>query len=496
LASRYSNSALTLSVPYSGLQFSAGLTKPAIMSCNTNNAPRTTVDSATWCISSVPSTIEVIEVNVLENDADVEHDDIYLTNAYFVNIKDTALATLTVNAVDSTIILTLNPNADLEKVHAHVFDIIYDIKDNGLPASQCATGSLKIKSYLTPSLSSTLTPSPICSDSLFNYTATSAVSGTTFSWSRAVLSEIAEPATSGTGANISERLTNTSASPVEVIYLITSTVEECYSTDTVKVIVRAKLTGGTIGASQTFCYGTTLNIPLGTTPPTGGNGSYTYQWQNSTDSMQWNNIGSATSETYTLTGTLTQTTWYRRVATDICGIVYSDTVQIAIDSLPVVSAVSPDICVGTNTLLFPLTGGTWATESKGFVSISNNNTATGVKKGTETLTFTSSTTQCSQTLDITVDVFPDVEEITGDHAVCVGKTISLTNPTTGGKWTSNNNGVSITNPNVNPATVKGETEGKTFITYTVSNGICETKRTFLLKVISNTPPEIIIGIER
>jgi hypothetical protein len=424
------------------------------------------------------------------------NNEIYLTNAYFVKMADTAKATLTINAADSTVSLTLKPNADIGETY--VFDIIYDIKDNGLPASQCATGSLKIRTLLIPSLSSTLTPPPICSDSMFNYTAVSTLSTvpTDFSWSRAALPDIAEQATSGTGANINEKLTNTSSSPVTVTYLITSAVGECYTIDTVKVLVRVKLTGGTIGASQTFCSGTVLNIPMGITLPTGGNNSYTYQWQSSTDTILWTNIEGATANVYTLNKILTQTTWFRRVATDLCGIVYSDTLKITIDALPVISAVSPDICVGTNTLLFPITGGTWETNSAGIVSISNNNTAIGVSKGKATLTFKASSTGCSQSLIINVDDFPNVEEITGAPAVCVGNTTQLTSQTTGGFWTSNNTGVTISDPNANPATIKGETIGKTFVTYTVSNGICKTNRTFLLKIIPNTPPEIYIGIER
>jgi hypothetical protein len=459
-----------------------------------NNAPSASGDSVKLCFSPTSRTVKV---NVLANGIDIDNDKIFLTNAYFVNTTDTALATLTVNSADSTISLTLKPNVNIGETY--VFDIIYDIKDNGLPASQCATGNLKIKVFLSPTLSSgsTLTPALTCSDSIFNYTAKSVVTSipTTFSWSRATVSDIAEAGTSGTDGNISERLTNTSPNPATVTYIMKSTAGTCNSTDTVKVIVYAKLKGGTIGSSQAYCSDTMPNIPLGITPPTGGKGNYAYQWQSCTDSNTWNNIG-ITTEKDTITGTLTQTTWYRRAVTDSCGTVYSDTVKIYINPLPVVSAESTEICVGTSTLLSPITGGTWKSSNTGVVAISNNNTATGVSSGTATLTFTSSTTGCSQSLPISVKTFPIVDEITGPHTVCINKSIQLTNQTNGGTWTSNNAGVTISDPNANPVTITGVKEGMVFVSYTVNNGVCQTRKTYFVKVIPSGYPLIYIGFPK
>ena len=42
------------------------------------------------------------------------------------------------------------------------------------------------------------------------------------------------------------------------------------------------------------------------------------QWQKSIDNITWVPIAGATALTYTETAALTQTTWYRRVATDAC----------------------------------------------------------------------------------------------------------------------------------------------------------------------------------
>jgi hypothetical protein len=145
LSSRYNHTAMTLSVTHTGLQFSTGLTKPAVMSCNMNIPPETQPDDTTFCVSSISRTAKV---NVLKNDADADDNKIYLTNATFVNSADAALATLTVNAADSTITLTIKPDVTINA--EHVFEIIYDVKDNGLLASQCATGMLRVTVNPTP----------------------------------------------------------------------------------------------------------------------------------------------------------------------------------------------------------------------------------------------------------------------------------------------------------------------------------------------------------
>ncbi|MDR1169559.1 MAG: hypothetical protein LBK97_01830 [Prevotellaceae bacterium] len=125
---------------YNGIQFSTGLTKPAIMACNMNNVPITQTDSISFCFSTNSKTATV---NVLANDMDIDpNDTVYLTNAVFSDPDDATLADLTVNAADSTITLTVKPSANINTIHT--FEIIYDVKDNGLPASQCGMGQLKI----------------------------------------------------------------------------------------------------------------------------------------------------------------------------------------------------------------------------------------------------------------------------------------------------------------------------------------------------------------
>ena len=70
----------------------------------------------------------------------------------------------------------------------------------------------------------------------------------------------------------------------------------------------------------------------------------------------------------------------------------------------------------------------------------------------------------------------------------------ISNDTTGGVWTSNNDNVTISNPTDNPTIITGVNTGKSYITYTVGHGNCQTKKTTLIKVLPNTSPTVIIGI--
>src|SRR5690606_29441451 len=71
----------------------------------------------------------------------------------------------------------------------------------------------------------------------FSYIPTSNTAGATFSWTRAAVAGISNPAASGNG-NISETLVNTTSSSVTVTYLITTQANGCVNTQSVQVTVR------------------------------------------------------------------------------------------------------------------------------------------------------------------------------------------------------------------------------------------------------------------
>ena len=82
-------------------------------------------------------------------------------------------------------------------------------------------------------------------------------------------------------------------------------------TSSVLITVYDDLVAGAIGSAQTICYNTSPAGLTDDTSPTGGTGSYAYQWQSSPDNATWSNISGATSATYS-PGALTTNTYFRR----------------------------------------------------------------------------------------------------------------------------------------------------------------------------------------
>ncbi|MBK7625582.1 MAG: hypothetical protein IPJ16_00015 [Bacteroidales bacterium] len=123
-------------------------------------------------------------------------------------------------------------------------------------------------------------------------------------------------------------------------------------TNTVVVTVRPDLIAGSISNSQTICYNTAPALLVTSSLPTGGTGSFTYQWQNSVNNSTWNNISGATSETYS-PGVMTSSLYFRRSETSgSCGTVQSNSVQIIVNS-PLVGG---SVKIRSNNLLRDLSG--------------------------------------------------------------------------------------------------------------------------------------------
>ncbi|MDR2407420.1 MAG: Ig-like domain-containing protein [Bacteroidales bacterium] len=274
--------------------------------------------------------------------------------------------------------------------------------------------------------------------------------------------------------------------------------------DIVHLKVIERVVSGTVTGNDTICY--SAQAPqLSSTPATGGSTTLNYQWQESTDGIAWTNVATGTGST-TLNYTpprLTQTTFYRVVVTSgtfSCETTYSNVVQVTVMPLPLVSVITTELCTGLITELIPETGtnGAWTSDKSSVVEVIDSKTAKGISSGTATLTYTSSATGCSSEVGLTVKDFPLVEEITGDKIVCIGESVQLSNVTPNGVWTHNNANIDISNSTTNPATVKvtGVSAGKSYVSYTVFDGVCKTTQTFKLKIIPNTPLEIKIGIQR
>jgi len=154
----------------------------------------------------------------------------------------------------------------------------------------------------------------------------------------------------------------------------------------------------TAPAVTSFCSNGDPGAIIGSTP-TGGNNTYIYQWQSSTDGTIFNDIAGATAKDYDPAG-LNATTYYRRTVTSGCATaLISSPVQIeVIQQLP-----APVVSVGattTSSVTFQWDAVSGATGYQ--VSIDNGLTFTDPSSGSNGLTHTVSGLQAQQSVTIIV----------------------------------------------------------------------------------------------
>ncbi|RZJ30706.1 MAG: immunoglobulin domain-containing protein, partial [Flavobacterium sp.] len=202
--------------------------------------------------------------------------------------------------VDRTVIFTINATAA------------------GCPSS--TTVSVTVSP--NPVINATPATQNVCSGAPITTINLPAIAGVVYSWTRtngtALGNLTGMPDSDSNATSITGTLTNNTASNQSTTFTITATLGGCTKTASVTVNVFAPMSGSVgISADQVVCPGGTPAALFVSTPPTGGSGAYTYQWQSSTVSNTgpWVNIG--TGSTYqpptTTAGTLD--TYYRLIIT-------------------------------------------------------------------------------------------------------------------------------------------------------------------------------------
>ena len=154
----------------------------------------------------------------------------------------------------------------------------------------------------TPSLSSTKTPSAICSNDTFKYKATTATTGATFSWVRMANGNITpSPSALSNNDTISERLTNTSTAPTVVRYVVNLTANGCTKIDTVSLTVNPTPRLTPVPTLQNICNKGILNITLNSA--TSGTN---YNWTRNLNGVT--GTGASSGSSITINDTLTNAT--------------------------------------------------------------------------------------------------------------------------------------------------------------------------------------------
>jgi RHS repeat-associated protein len=254
--------------------------------------------------------------------------------------------------------------------------------------------------------------------------------------------------------------------------------------NTIYITAVPPLNAGSLSpTSQTINYGATPGTITGTAASGGASSpSYSYQWQSSSDAVNWSNISGTTSLNYS-PGNLYSTTYYRRKVTEntTSSVAYTSTATVTVypQLTCTISPASQNITAGTSaaTLTSSVSGGngsyTYQWQSSPDNSAwTNVGTASSYSPGVlfsamyYRLTVTSNGANVtSNTATVTICTAP-AGPIIGLSTCVLGSTIQLADGTPGGSWSSSNAGIAKVDVN---GVVTGMAAASATITYTVTN---------------------------
>jgi gliding motility-associated-like protein len=280
--------------------------------------------------------------------------------------------------------------------------------------------------------------------------------------------------------------------------------------DTVTINWFPTISNNTISADQDICDG---DIPaqLNGGLPAGGNGTFMYLWEESTDNVVFTDASGVNNTQNYQPGALTQTTYYRRriesAPCEASAASYSDTVTVSVFEIPVAYAgEDSDVC-GPDFILEAVATvgiGTWsAVPGLTFVDVNDpNSSVSAASYGTYTLTWTEDNNGCitSDDVDLTFYEVP-VSNAGTNEDVC--GLIDTLNATPSGAWPGHwvvPAGITIddaTSPNA-------EIIADTYQSYTLqwvedNNGCTDTSEVDILfieiPVADAGPGQVVCGLE-
>ncbi len=253
------------------------------------------------------------------------------------------------------------------------------------------------------------------------------------------------------------------------VLVVSYTAGGCSST--YLITINALPFAGGITGTDNVCTGNTMLLSNTTT---GGS------WSSANTAIATVGTGG------TVTGVSAGATHISYTVTNTCGS-SSVSYQITVNTLPATGAITGNapLCVA-NTLALGnvVTGGVWTSVNTAIATIGTSGVVTGVAAGIDTISYTTTNVCGSNTITDIVTVNPLPAAITGAGTVCNGMTITLSNDTTGGTWSSTSNAT------VGSATgiVTALHIGTATISYTMPTGCRATK-----VVTVSTSPKVITG---
>jgi gliding motility-associated-like protein len=228
--------------------------------------------------------------------------------------------------------------------------------------------------------------------------------------------------------------------------------------------------------------------PLPTVTPITGPSSVcvplTITMSSTTSGGVWSSSsGTATvSPTGVVTGVSGGTATISYSVTNSCGTVVA-TKPVTVNLFPDAGVISgpTQVCTGSSiTLTSTVGGGTWSGGAPAATVSPTGGVVTGIAAGTATISYmvVNGCGPAYATYIVTVNLTPDSGAIVGPGHVCQGSTITLTETSPGGVWTSSSSNATISPSGV----VTGVTPGTATIHYNITIGPCSAHTSTIVTV--------------
>lgn len=250
------------------------------------------------------------------------------------------------------------------------------------------------------------------------------------------------------------------------------------ATTTYSVTVNPLPVAGAITGPSAICIGT----PITLTDASGGG-----TWSSGSPSVATVTSGGVVS------GATSGTAVISYVVTNSCGTATA-THSVAVSAPPTITPISgpTSVCAGSQITLSDVTGG-GAWSSTAGASVSSTGVVTGVSAGISTISY-SITTSCGSaatTYLVTVNPPPAVLPISGLATVCEGASITLSDGTGGGVWSSGTPGLATVS---STGVVSGVAGGAAIIDYSVTGTCGTTTVTYPVAITAFPAPGSIVGL--
>jgi len=256
--------------------------------------------------------------------------------------------------------------------------------------------------------------------------------------------------------NTSGTVTGVAGGTAVISYTATNS---CGSASATTVVTIDALSAGTIGGASGVCLSTSTTL---TDATSGGT------WSSSNTLVA--TVGSSTG---TVTGVALGTSNITYSVTNSCG-TSTTSFLVTVISTPSVASVTGtnSFCQGTSTTLSDATtDGSWSSSNTAIATVgSSTGTVTGISGGTVMVTYSVSYScgTVDATYPVTINPLPIVPAITGTTGFCLGSSVTLSDATTGGSWSSGN--TAVASVNASTGFVTSVAIGTATISYTATNG--------------------------